>query len=90
VCPPRTAVTRVVGLRQKDEFASVFVRSVMGWYLSRCMPVRPGYYGNDAALLRYRHYGSQEATTAGHHRMVVRGVFDLGRLSLLIFVVALK
>jgi hypothetical protein len=35
-------------------------------------PSGPVITGNDAVLLRYEHYGSQEVTTADHRRMVVR------------------
>jgi hypothetical protein len=41
------------------------------------MPVRPSSYRNDAVYGRYGHYGSEEATTAGHRRMVVPETFAL-------------
>jgi hypothetical protein len=52
------------------------------------MPVRPGYCRNDAAYCRYGHCGSEEATTAAHRRMVVRGRLLWSGQALLIFVVA--
>jgi hypothetical protein len=51
-------------------------------------------YASPARLLRkrrcyceYEHCGSQEATTAGHHRMVVRGCLMWSDRALLIFVI---
>jgi hypothetical protein len=64
----------VVGLRHNDEFADVFC-SCGGWrggHLSRCMPGHPGYHETTPSYCGYGHYGSQEATTAGHRRVVMR------------------
>ena len=44
------------------------------------MPVRSGYHGTT-------HYGSQDATTVGHRRMVMRGFLMCSDRTLLIFVV---
>ena len=52
----------------------LFVRRVTRWSPEPVYASPARLLRNDAALLRVWHYGSQEATTVGHRRMVRGGV----------------
>ena len=63
------------------------------WWVTRWSPepvhARPArYHDTTPPYYGYGHYGSQEATTAGHRRMVVQGSLMRSDRALLIFVVA--
>jgi hypothetical protein len=84
-----------VGKRRRTAPTNELQIFLFVWWVTKWLP--EPVYASPARLLpkrcclqcrRFGHYGSEEATTVGHRRMVVPGAFAVERASLSIFVVA--